>query len=77
MSEDANLQPVVAAEFSALAGLLDAASAEQWDTPSLCEGWRVREVVAHLTMPARYEYILLAICGRTVPEGKLAGAPLR
>jgi hypothetical protein len=36
-----------------LAALLDAASDVQWD-PSLCEGWRVREVVAHLRMPARY-----------------------
>src|SRR5205085_8138861 len=27
---------------------------ERWNTPSLCEGWRVREVVAHVTMPARY-----------------------
>ena len=24
------------------------------DAPSLCEGWRTREVVAHMTMPARY-----------------------
>ena len=33
-----------------LAGLSDA----DWDTPSLCAGWRVREVVAHMTMPFRY-----------------------
>ena len=26
-----------------------------WDAPSLCEGWRTREVVAHMTMPARYD----------------------
>ena len=26
-----------------------------WDEPSLCEGWRTREVVAHVTMPARYD----------------------
>jgi uncharacterized protein (TIGR03083 family) len=26
----------------------------RWDTHSLCEGWRVREVVARVTMPARY-----------------------
>jgi uncharacterized protein (TIGR03083 family) len=26
---------------------------EEWDTPSLCEGWTVHEVVAHLTMPFR------------------------
>jgi uncharacterized protein (TIGR03083 family) len=51
---DADLQPLVAAEFSALADLLDSASDAQWGTPSLCEGWRVREVIAHLTMAARY-----------------------
>ncbi|HXS65136.1 MAG TPA: maleylpyruvate isomerase family mycothiol-dependent enzyme [Streptosporangiaceae bacterium] len=53
-AEDAHLQPAVAAEFAGLADLLAAASAAQWDTQSLCEGWRVREVVAHLTMAARY-----------------------
>jgi uncharacterized protein (TIGR03083 family) len=54
MNDDAGLQPVVAAEFVALAGLLDSATDAQWDTPSLCAGWRVREVVAHMTMAARY-----------------------
>ena len=44
----------MAAEFASLAGLLAAASDAQWDTPSMCEGWRVREVVAHMTMAARY-----------------------
>jgi uncharacterized protein (TIGR03083 family) len=28
---------------------LDGLTADQWDAPTLCEGWRVREVVAHLT----------------------------
>lgn len=51
---DAHLQPAVAAEFASLANLLAAASDAQWDTPSMCAGWRVREVVAHLTMAARY-----------------------
>jgi uncharacterized protein (TIGR03083 family) len=51
---DADLQPAVAAEFLALADLLGAASDAQWDTPSLCAGWRVREVIAHMTMAARY-----------------------
>src|SRR5512142_2318480 len=54
MKSDADLQPVVAAEFVALADLLDSATDSQWDTPSLCAGWRVREVVAHMTMAARY-----------------------
>jgi uncharacterized protein (TIGR03083 family) len=54
MTNDADLQPAVAAEFVALADLLDSATDAQWDTPSLCAGWRVREVVAHMTMAARY-----------------------
>jgi uncharacterized protein (TIGR03083 family) len=54
MTDDTSLQPAVAAEFAALADLLDRATEAQWDTPSLCEGWRVREVVAHMTMAARY-----------------------
>jgi uncharacterized protein (TIGR03083 family) len=53
-TDDAYLQPAVAAEFTRLADLLDAAADPQWDTPSLCAGWRVREVIAHLTMAARY-----------------------
>src|SRR5712672_309614 len=54
MNDDADLQPAVAAEFVALGGLLDSATDAQWDTPSLCAGWRVREVIAHMTMAARY-----------------------
>ena len=54
MTNEADLQPAVAAEFVALADLLGSATGAQWDTPSLCAGWRVREVVAHMTMAARY-----------------------
>ena len=53
-ADDTHLQPAVAAEFASLAGLLAGISETQWDTPSMCQGWRVREVVAHMTMPARY-----------------------
>jgi len=52
--QNADLQPLVTADYLALADLVDGLSPERWDTPSLCEGWRVREVVAHMTMPARY-----------------------
>jgi uncharacterized protein (TIGR03083 family) len=45
----------IAAEYEALADLLEAAGPAAWDAPSLCEGWRTREVVAHMTMPARYD----------------------
>lgn len=65
MTDDADLQPAVAAEFLALADLLAGASDAEWDTPSLCEGWRVREVIAHLTMAARYsEEEFMAELGR-------------
>jgi uncharacterized protein (TIGR03083 family) len=49
-----DLQASVTIEFLALADLLDTLPDAYWDTPSLCAGWRVREVVAHLTMPVRY-----------------------
>lgn len=37
-------------ERLSLADLLDDLSAEEWETPSLCAGWRVRDVAAHLTL---------------------------
>ena len=38
----------VAEERVALASRLDALDAGAWEQPSLCAGWRVRDVVAHL-----------------------------
>ena len=52
--ETIDLQAAVAAEFTWLADILDGLADVAWDTPSLCAGWRVREVVAHLTMAVRY-----------------------
>jgi uncharacterized protein (TIGR03083 family) len=34
----------------ALADLLDTLTDQEWETPSLCAGWRVRDVAAHLAM---------------------------
>jgi uncharacterized protein (TIGR03083 family) len=51
---DGHLQPLVAAQLLALADRLAPLPAASWDEPSLCEGWRAREVVAHMTMAARY-----------------------
>ncbi len=48
------LQPLVAAQFAALAAALERQPATAWSEPSLCEGWSVSHVVAHLTMAARY-----------------------
>lgn len=51
---DTDRQAAAAAEYLGLADLLDGQPKSGWDTPSLCDGWRVREVVAHMTMPVRY-----------------------
>ncbi|MEV0901105.1 maleylpyruvate isomerase family mycothiol-dependent enzyme [Actinoplanes sp. NPDC049802] len=42
---------LVAHTYERLAGLLAAAPEPVWDAPSLCDGWLVRHVIAHLTMP--------------------------
>ena len=39
------------AERTRLARLFAELTPEQWAHPSLCAGWRVREVVAHMTAP--------------------------
>lgn len=39
----------VEAERRELAGLLEGLADEQWDEPTLCDAWRVRHLVAHLT----------------------------
>lgn len=43
-----------AAERERLADLYAGLTAAQWAAPSLCAGWRVREVLAHVTMPYRH-----------------------
>lgn len=43
----------VAAERRELADVLDSLTPEQWDAPSLCTGWRVREVAAHMSLGFR------------------------
>ena len=46
-------QSWVAPICTGLADLLAAKTVNAWDTPSLCDRWLVRHVVAHMTMPAR------------------------
>ncbi|GAB3589480.1 maleylpyruvate isomerase family mycothiol-dependent enzyme [Angustibacter peucedani] len=48
-----DLQQWVAPTCTGLADLLDAGPDDVWDAPSLCAGWQVRHLVAHVTMPAR------------------------
>lgn len=52
-SDPALLTEETYAERQRIADLLAGLTPEQWATDSLCAGWRVREVVAHLTMAFR------------------------
>lgn len=51
---DAQLRELIADERRSLAAVLADLPAASWDAPTLCAGWRVRELVAHMTMPFRY-----------------------
>ena len=42
------VRSLLADERTDLVAFLRTLSTEDWDAPSLCEGWRVRDVVAHL-----------------------------
>jgi uncharacterized protein (TIGR03083 family) len=59
---DDDVRAAVTAERSEMADLLAALRPDQWDAATLCDGWRVREVVAHTTMPFRTSV------GRTLVE---------
>jgi uncharacterized protein (TIGR03083 family) len=53
MSQDDTARAAVRAERLELAEVFAGLTPRQWDAPSLCAGWRVREVLAHTTMPFR------------------------
>ncbi|GAA3146976.1 uncharacterized protein (TIGR03083 family) [Kribbella aluminosa] len=48
-----DIRSAVAGERTELAELLAGLTEADWDKPTLCAGWRVREVVAHITMAYR------------------------
>jgi uncharacterized protein (TIGR03083 family) len=56
----AEIRAAVAAERRSQVALYSSLSEEDWDRPSLCAGWRVREVLAHVTMPFRYSLARVA-----------------
>ena len=41
---------VIAEQRLGLAELLGGLTADEWETPSLCDGWRVRDVAAHVAL---------------------------
>jgi uncharacterized protein (TIGR03083 family) len=50
---DTEVREAIAAQRRDLVDLLAGLDAANWEAPTLCDGWRVREVVAHITMPFR------------------------
>ncbi|AOR30246.1 hypothetical protein BFF78_03500 [Streptomyces fodineus] len=52
--DTATITTAIAAERRELADFFEALTPAQWDAPSLCAGWRVREVVAHMSMGFRH-----------------------
>jgi uncharacterized protein (TIGR03083 family) len=55
MSDD-DVRAAVVAERREQVEVLAALTPQQWEAPSLCEGWRVREVVAHTTSAYRLSF---------------------
>ena len=49
LDEDA-VWTAIDGERAALADLLETLAEHEWSTPSLCNGWRVRDVAAHLAL---------------------------
>jgi uncharacterized protein (TIGR03083 family) len=58
MDDSALLEETIR-QRTGLVEVLGGLSEAEWDKPSLCAGWRIREVVAHITMPYRHS-------GRTI-----------
>ncbi|MEV4196215.1 maleylpyruvate isomerase family mycothiol-dependent enzyme [Streptomyces toxytricini] len=65
-----DMRDEIAAERRELADVLDGLPEWAWDAPSLCEGWRVRDVAAHMSLGFRYSF------GRTVRELARSGGSL-
>ncbi|MFJ3631585.1 maleylpyruvate isomerase family mycothiol-dependent enzyme [Streptomyces sp. NPDC090112] len=51
---ESEVRAAIASERREFAAVLEGLPAEKWDEPSLCGGWRVREVAAHMSMGFRY-----------------------
>ena len=50
-----DIQELVRPQLTALADVLQTQPASVADAPSLCAGWSVKHVLAHMTMAARYD----------------------
>jgi uncharacterized protein (TIGR03083 family) len=53
-ASEAELTEAITAQRRDLTEMLAALPEQEWDRSTLCAGWRVRDLVAHVTMPFRY-----------------------
>ncbi|CAM4515194.1 maleylpyruvate isomerase family mycothiol-dependent enzyme [Nocardia ninae] len=65
---DSDVRRAITAERTDLAEILTGLDADSWNAPTLCRGWRVREVLAHITLPfrlsePRFAYEMLRAAG--------------
>ncbi|MEU6370051.1 maleylpyruvate isomerase family mycothiol-dependent enzyme [Streptomyces sp. NPDC046931] len=56
-----HVRAAIAAERRELADVLHGLTGDQWEAPSLCDGWTVREVAAHMSMGFRYSFARTAL----------------
>jgi uncharacterized protein (TIGR03083 family) len=65
-------------ELASISELAHGLSDEQWDHDSLCSGWRVRDVISHMTLgyttPMLSMIAMLAKYRFNVPKGSAAGS---
>lgn len=61
MSDQDRIIREIRSERARLVALLETLAPEEWNTPTLCDGWTVSEVVAHMTMPFRTNPLQFAI----------------
>jgi uncharacterized protein (TIGR03083 family) len=68
MVRDMDIRGMLADERAEMTALLRELSEAEWDAPTLCTGWRVRELVAHL----RYDSISLAEYARITMRNRFS-----
>jgi uncharacterized protein (TIGR03083 family) len=54
-----------------LADLLDSVPETDWDKPSLCDGWRIRDVAAHVLLAPRHPGVGAMLAGAIRARGNL------
>lgn len=68
-----SMMDMARAERAELAAFLTTLTLQQWETPSLCAGWSVKEVVAHMIS---YEDLGVFGCSSALPKAGSSG-PMR